>query len=512
MSSTFSILSATSTALVPERADPLPSRPVGTELAMQQADLPAGSSTIVEIGSQPVEALTYPGVLPAVQQVWVGGAAEDAVSKRIASNFAAGDGSHRLRGLGSTLLEDYKGEAGNYRQALLSFSGVPGTAAVEHARQVADIDLQVMPAQKFALTLKTRSGATVELSIASRPDGLGVELKTSQTLSVNELQAVKDLADGFEAAVRGLSEQPPRIAIDALSRFDSSAIVSLDLRASFNAEGGEPLSLDFSATAAGRSLSIETQTGTLDLSVDLGNAQIRGDAAQREKAIGNYLAQVDSAARRGNGDKALVELFKNAFSEIHAYYPDDSTSVARRPLRDYERAALSGLADFKAGIKVTPVSSNPMRPGEIDYFNYLTSQESTLSIGDRTKLTQLQEVTLDAAFHKGLKSDKAPVLTADPRSQNYRYFQVSDRISSKITLEHDEFGPTRAELQQSAEKFTGIRTYERGKLVKEERLPDQYSMVIDLLDTIRNLSLDPGERQRQLAALNDRILLKHESA
>lgn len=478
---------------------------------MPQADWPAGSSAIVDIALQPAQALTYPAVLPTVQQVWVAGAAEDAVSKRIARNFAAEDSSRRLRGLGAALLEDYKGEAGSYRQALLSFSGVPGTAAAEHARQVADIDLQVMPTQKFALTLKTRSGATIELTIASRPHGLGVEMKTTQALSENELQAVKDLADGFEAAVRGLSEQPPRIAIDALSRFDSSAIVSLDLRASFNEEDGEPLSLAFSATAAGRSLNIETQTGALDLSVDLGNPQIRGDAAQREKAIGNYFAQVDSAARRGNGDKVLLELFKNAFSEIHAYYPDDSASVAARPLRDYERAALSGLADFKAGIKVTPVASNPMRPGEVDYFNYLTLQESTLSIGERSKLTQLQEVTLDAAFHKGLKSDKAPVLTADPRSQNYRYFQVNDRISSKVTLEHDALGPTRADLAQSAEKLTGIRTYEHGKLVKEERIPDQNSMVIDLLDTIRNLSLEPGERQRQLAAFNDRILLRHTS-
>lgn len=512
MSSTFSIISPSSTALVPESAGRVPSRTVGGAPATMQADLPAGRSTIVEIGSQPAAALTYPAALPTVQQVWTAGAAEDAVSKQIAGNFAVGDSARRLRGLGAALLEDYKGEAGTYRQALLSFSGVPGTAAAEQVRQVADIELQVMPAQKFALTLKTRSGATVELGIASRPDGLGVEIKTSQALSGNELKAVRDLADGFEAAVRGLTEQPPRIAIDALSRFDSSAIASLDLRASFNEEGGESLSLAFAATAAGRSLSVETQTGALDLSVDLANAQIRGDSAQREKAVGNYLAQVDSAARRGNGDKALVDLFKNAFSELHAFYPDDMASLARRPLRDYEKAALSGLADFKAGIKVSPVSSNPMRPGEVDYFNYLTLQESTLTGGDRSRLTQLQEVTLDAAFHKGLKSDKAPILTADPRSQNYRYFQVNDRISSKLTLEHDELGPTRADLEQSAEKFTGIQTYERGKLVKEERIPDQYSVVIDLLDTLRNLSLDPGERQRQLGALNDRVLLKHDSA
>jgi hypothetical protein len=508
MSSTFNILSATTTPLTPDSASRSALKQGAAATGVTGGAVLAETSAIVELGNQPPEALTYAATLPRVQQIWTAGASDDAVSKQIATNFAATDASHRLRGLGAALLEGYKGEAGNYRQALLSFTGVPGSAAAEQAQQVADIELQVAATQKFSLSVKTQSGAMVELSIASRADGLGVELKTSQALTGNELKAVQDLADGFEAAVKGLTEVPPRIAIDALSRFDSSAIASLDLRASFSKEGGEPLSLSFSATAAGRTLSVETATGALDLSVDLANPQLRGDQAQRTKAIGNYLTQVDVAAKRGNGDKALVELFKNAFSEIHAYYPDDETTVARRPLRDYEAAALSGLADFKAGLKVTAVASNPMRPGEVDYFNYLATQESTLTTGERTKLTQLRETVLDAAFHKGLKSDKAPILTADPRSQNYRYFQVNDRMSSKVTIEHDELAPVRAEQAQSSSKFTGIQTYERGKLIKEEKLPEQHAFVLDLLETIKNLSLDPAERQRQLAALNDRVLLQ----
>jgi hypothetical protein len=506
MSSTSRIVSPTNELLTPDSVSSLNPR-AGASIRADGEPL-AGSSAIVAIGTQPTEALTYAVPLPSVQQVWTAGTNDDAVSKLIANNSTATDVARRLRGLGAALLEGYKGEAGNYRQALLSFSGVAGSAAAEQAQQVADIELQLVPVQKFALTLKTQSGATVELSIASRPDGLGVELKTSQTLSSHELKAVQDLADGFEATVKGLTEVPPRIAIDALSRFDSSAIASLDLRARFSKEGGEPFGLALSATAAGRTLNVETPAGALNLSVDLANPQIRGDQAQRNKALGNYLAQVDVAAKRGNGDKALVDLFKNAFSEIHAYYPDDGNAVARLPLRDYEKAALSGLADFKADIRATAIASNPVRPGEVDYFNYQTSQESTLAMGARTRLTQAQEAVLEAAFHQGLKSDKAPVLTADPRSQNYRYVQVNDRISSKVTIEHDELGPVSAGLEKSASTLTGIQTYERGKLLKEERTPDQHSAVIDLLNTFKSLSLDPAERKRQLVSLNDQALLK----
>jgi hypothetical protein len=505
MTSIFNIVSATPVAPALDSA----SRPV----SLVQGDVAkdgalAAESAVVDIGKQPLEALTYTAPAPVVQQVWTAGTGDDAVSKRIAENYATTDVSRRLSGLGSALLDGYTGEAGAYRQALLSFAGQPGSKAAEQARQAAEIELQVAPTQKLALTLKTRSGATVELSLASSISGLGVEMKTSQTLTDKELKAVKALADGFETALKSLAEQPPRIAIDELTRFDSSAIASLDLSASFSKEIGDPLSLTFSATAAGRKLSVETAGGVLDLSVDLANSEIRGDNAQRAKAMSNYLAQVDVAAKRGNGDKALVELFKNAFSEMHAYYPDDPTAVSRRPLRDYEAAALSGLTDFKASIKSTVVASNPMRVAEVDYFNYKTSQESTIETGARTRLTQSQETSLDAAFHKGLKSDKAPLLTLDPKSQNYRYIEVNDRISSKVTIEHDEFGPVRAEHEQSVSKVMGIQTYERGKLVKQEQIPEQNSFIIDLLDTIKSLSLDPNERQKQLEALNDRILLR----
>lgn len=508
MSSISHFSSATSAALALERTARALPREVGDATPSPQGSSPAGTSAIVEIGAETLEALTYSAVLPKVQQAWTGGTSGDAVSKRIANNFAASDSTRRLYGLGSALLDAYTGEAGAYRQALLSFSAVPDSAAADQAREVAEIELQVAPAQWFSLVLKTQSGATVELSIASRAGGLGVELKTSQMLSGKELKAVKDLAEGFEAAVKGLTEQPPRIAINALSRFDSSAIASLDLKASFSKETGAPLSLEFSATAAGRSLRVETPTGVLDLSVDLANAQIRGDAAQREKAMSHYLSQVDAAARRGSGDQALVELFKNAFSEVHAYYPADDSVVAQRPLRDYERAALSGLADFSADIKETARASNPMRPGEVDYFNYRSRQESALSSGERSRLVQLQEATLDAAFHKGLKSDKEPLLTTDPDSQNYRYFQVNDRVSNKVTIAHDEFGPVLAELEQSAEKLTGIRTYERGKLGKEEQLPEKNALLVDLLESIKSLSLDPTGRERQLQVLNDGVLLR----
>lgn len=462
----------------------------------------------MELGAQAGEALTYTAAAPPVQQAWTAGAGDDAVSKRIAENFSATDVSRRLIGLGAALLDGYTGEAGDYRQALLSFVGQPGSKAAEQARQAAEIELQVAPTQKLAMTLKTKSGATVELSLSSSISGLGVELKTSQALTDKELKAVKALAAGFETALKGLTEKPPRIAIEDLTRFDSSAIASLDLSASFSKEIGDPLSLTFSATAAGRKLSVETAGGVLDLSVDLANSEIRGDSAQRAKAMSHYLAQVDVAAKRGNGDKVLVDLFKNAFSEMHAYYPDDPTAVSRRPLRDYEKAALSGLSDFKASIKSTVVASNPMRVAEVDYFNYKTSQESTVETGDRIRLTQSQETTLDAAFHKGLRSDKAPLLTLDPKSQNYRYIQVNDRISHKVTIEHDEFGPVRAEQEQSVSKFMGIKTYEHGKLIKQEKIPEQSSFIIDLLDTIKNLSLDPAERKQQLEALNDRMLLK----
>ncbi len=429
----------------------------------------------------------------------------------IASTTTAG----RFNGLASGLIERLHTTGANVKQGYISTSLDAGadSKAVAEAGQVSLNDLRDRPDQSVGLNVKLASGHNVSLSIKSNANGLSVEASSDAELSEADSKALDKLAAGLEAAAQSYFTDK-KINLDGLSGFDTSVVSSLEL----NIKAGDR-QLDFKINDSHHQLKLTSPTGVIDIDVKHDNAGLKGNAAQRNNAIQQFLGQIDSAAKRGNADEALISQYKDAFSVMQKINTSDDDNavgglVPAKTPAFWDKSAsslLTGLADFDAKITGATTTPNPLRLQESDYFNFQTSQKTTqeghLSNG---KISQNLESSLSAAFHLELKSGRKPTLDESKNSQNYRYFKVDDRESSKLDLGFEKNQLNSARLEKSHDRNLSISSYELGKLVDTKNQPDKQTTVIDFANisgSNNTVSEQALQRQRIITALSGKIFL-----
>ncbi|WP_155442126.1 hypothetical protein [Pseudoduganella ginsengisoli] len=379
---------------------------------------------------------------------------------------------------------------------------------------------------KFTLDIVTRSGVKVDLTLASQDDGMLYQISADAELSDSERTALARLADGFQAAIDGMAAADPQIRIGALAQFDSKALQAVDFHADVKQPAGTQ-SLDFHADGKQRKVSIGGPAGNADVSVDTSKLASLGTKEQQTKAIGNYLKQFDQAAERGHGDKKLMAMFKDAFSDMNrtaVREEERSTGLtlpAQWPLADEDHAALTGLADFSASITQAPKWNNPLRSAEKESFSYAVSQATSIDgprVDDRT-VTQTQQAHLTAQFHTAVKKGGDVKLDVTPQSQTYEYHQIDDAADSNVELGYKDGHLFKARLSQTASRSERIQTYLMGKLQSDKTIPGQHALVRDLLASLSPYhggdqhhaddthEVREGRRQQALSALQERMLL-----
>lgn len=461
-----------------------PEEPSPVALAQTTVVSVARPSSVVSLGNVVSDTLsdTYSrrGQLPGQETVraWESDS-QDALSKALNTNFNSPSTVNRLSGLGAGLVAQFvKGGGAGVSQSVLYASADkaanPGEIKIDQGLLHSKADNLV------SLSIKTASGKTVTFSLSSQTDGLGVQASVDGgDLSDEELKAVGKLGSAFQAAVDGLTATPPKLDLGNLTQFDSKLLASVDLSAKLKSLDGQDLSLAFHADSQSRTTRMSGPLGELNLAVDLKNTAILGSAKQQAKALQSYLAQFDQAQARGSAKADLMAMFKDAFSAMNSNYPQ-GVSLTRNPT---DQGLLTGLADFKASIKQAGESTNPMRPSEVDSFAYEVSQKTR--VGGKSELdrsiTQDQQSSLSASFHKSLTGGKAPALDSSVESQNYLYVQVQDKASSSANLSYKDGVLTNASVAQSASQNTHTQKYVMGKLVEDTTVPKQASVQRDYL-------------------------------
>lgn len=421
----------------------------------------------------------------------------------------------RFNGLATGLVGRLRISGTEVKQAYIATSVEAGASskAVAEAGEVSLNDLRDRPDQSLGLKVKLASGHTVALSVKSNTNGLSVEASSDTELSETDSKALEKLAAGLEAAAQSYFADQ-RINLNALSGFDTSVVSSLEL----NIKTGDR-QLDFKIDQSHHQLKLTSPGGVVDIDVSHDNPGLRGDATQRNKAIQQFLEQVDNAAKRGNADEGLVAQYKEAFSAVQKINTndDDSTAGYLLPVKTpafWDNSAgslLTGLADFNAKITGVTTTPNPLRLQESDYFNFQTSQETTQE-GHLTsgKISQKLESSLSAAFHLELKSGRKPVLGEDKNSQNYRYIKVDDHESSKLDLGFEKNQLNSARLEKSHDRNLSVSRYELGKLLDTKNFPDKQTIVTDLTQSAGRddtASEQAQRRQHIIAALSGKIFL-----
>lgn len=450
----------------------------------------------------------------------------DQITAVIGRNYASQTAAGRFRGLGAALLERFKGDGADVSQAAQQLPAGAPLAGYGALFATQPSTLHGSGDSQVSLSITTRSGAQVKLTLDSRDDGLAVDMKTSAPLSEEERGALAGLSSAFQDAIDGMTQEPPRLKLGGLMQFDRTLLTSVDLHAAVKSstEPDRTQTLDFHADGAQRKVSFGGPSGTAQVSVDVARLSGLGSAEQQAKALASYLKQVDQAAVRGRGDGELVAMFKDAFTSMNS-----NVGAAKQPavggyqssqltLADEDHAALTGLADFSASITQTAKSVNPLRSGELDRFAYQLSQST--SVGGRSQsersISQQQKSELSAGFHAANKPGAQLRLDLTQESQNYDYYQIEDKASSAVELGYRDGMLTRATLNQEASQSTRLMRYELGRLISDKTTPGKQSLQRDLVAALapdlkgerRKTAEEVYQHKQALAEVNQLVFLK----
>lgn len=399
------------------------------------------------------------------------------------------------------------------------------TQAVTAAPVYSLASLPTVPSQaesQGTLNVKTASGALVELSKAK--DGSGIQITVKQgNLSEAERSALEKLSDGFNKAMEGLTDQPPRLDLSGLTKFNTAVLKSVDLSA--KVEGDNALTLTFHADSTTRSVNATGKLGTVDISVDISKRAMLGNENQQQRALSQYLKQFDRAQRRGEGDSTLMAMFKDAFTALNSNVSHSATTAANSwqqtnviQLTRSDKNMLTGLADFTASVTQMPASINQMRMSESSTFSYQVSQSTTISgTSDLNRtILQQQQAHLTASYRKPLVAGFPVNLTTDKTSQNYFFMQIDDQAESTTNVLYRKGVLASATLDQSASSATRVQKYVKGERMSDTTTPVQKSTSTDLHEKLRSaweeedprVSFADYLRQHTLPDFGEEVLLK----
>lgn len=511
--------------LPPVAVKPVANLPVVTGLAEPEATLSA-PALVVSLGQATTEVATQTyssrGLLSVVESslAWERDA-NDKVTSQMAANFSSRVTSSRFQGLGSSLLQQFATDGNAISQSVLKSAN---GGQLDAAQLLSDQNSLHNKADNFiSFSIRTASGKSIVLTLSSQLDGLGVTAQADGPLTDDELAAIGKLSDGFQAAIDGLTAQPPRLDLSKLTQFDTSVLSSVDLNAKLKIDDKD-LTLAFHADSKGRTVSMSGPSGDLQLSVDMQNSKILGNAAQQARALSNYLEQIDQAQGRGKGDKQLMALFKDAFTTLNSNYPQGASATdvdAAEPLTlgKADKALLTGLADFKASVTQKTQASNVMRPDELDTFAYKLSQTTHVKGAglQNRSVDQNQQSQLNASYHKSLTAGMDLVLTGEKESQNYYYVTVEDKADSHANISYEDGKLVNASLTQSASQNTRTQKYVLAMLEETTVTPYQVSKERSYLALLQaaakeskksSTGVESFSTRRALDAMHEKVLLQ----
>jgi len=463
-------------------------------------------STVVSLGQQitDVDTQTYTakGAIREVQSqyVWEQDGL-DKLSMYMASAVQSYSTGARFQGLGAALLEQLAASGGQrISQSGLAVSD--GTAADPLLVSMQQASLREHATNTVTLNLTSASGATVTLGLYSSAAGLAVDADVQGgELTSDELKGLAALAEGFQSALNGLTQTPPRLQLGALVKLDPSLFTGLQLNAKLDTVSGEQQTFDLQLDEHSRSLKLQGPSGEVKMNLDTQGGALLGSQSQRQAAVANYLTQFDAAQKRGNGDAQLMALFKDAFSQLNSVDDASPRPATHDTVQNkVSRTLLSGLADFDASISQTEQTINPRRPEEVDHFDYVASQSTTRK-GSSANLSvqQDQQASLKAAWHESLNPQVDLVLTRESESQNYRYHEVKDQSRSTTRLGYSDNSLVEASATQEASQQERVRTYQKAELKSDETQRASAAQSRDLLSMLDAL-LEQDRAARRIGA------------
>lgn len=478
--------------------------------APAQAD-PARAPTRVTLGSGAANDVVYAKPSAAAfqpQRAWASSARDDISSlmARNSANTGAVPLAERWRGLGGALLAQLADSPTSYKQTLADYvepaADAAGAAATEAAADPEALRQQALSgvatqAATVELKVQTRSGQTLELSIAVNDGSLGgtrglqVQLKSSGPLDSAEKAALAHLSEGLDRALEGLGQGAPQLDLAQLMSVDKQVFTSLDLKVEDprglgpNAAPGALGSFSLQLGPETKNLSMKGANGEMSIRVDAASPLGQGSAAQRRSAVDKMLQQIDAAAERGHADAQLVARFKDGFKQLQAppadaakpgvEAPDAARPAPSSPLKAEVDSLRSGLADFEASF--SGATSKKNRYGglkEQGHAEYTASQHTSSkpnSAGGGDAITETRSEKLRADYLR------TRTLMLDPGSGNYDSTQIQDEKTVTTLIETAKNQVARALRKTDEHKRLSFDVLENHRVTAHHEAPQDRSYV-----------------------------------
>ncbi|KAB0583370.1 hypothetical protein [Comamonas kerstersii] len=434
-------------------------------------------STIVSMDTRAASDVTYSKLASYSQnrQAW-SNPVQDDISSIMALNSARRrpDGlAAQWRGLGGAVLSQFASNGTAYRQTLVNYdASAMGTGSAKELDEAA-LESFSSTVAKASLKVQTRSGTTVELTLAVDRggvlgrNGLQVEIKASGSLSSAEKRALSELAQGLDKALEGLGQpDKPRMDIAGLASFDRSVLQSVDLSIKNPGEGELLSSFDLHLGSDRNAITYSGALGKVDVGVDVQMLVGKTSDQQRLSSITELLRQVDAAAQRSHADSRLVTLFKDAFNQLHTATGATGTLSRHNPTPGAIDPMLSGLADFTASFSGTFERTGRFGAVvETGSATYQFSQKTTLLPGAHANTWTLQQKQSESLVAQYVKSRGDVML--DMSSGNYDVFNVNDSTENVTTVTmvegrvSDAQRSTEQNLLQTMKKLVNFKVEEK---------------------------------------------------
>lgn len=398
-----------------------------TQAAKVSAILPAASAASAKVifGSQSTEIAEIYSLSPQKRVTTPAGMNSTQIQSLMHGVMTSGP-SIGFNGLGSVLLSQLQDNPGDLTQVLTTAQ--VGESAVKAGQESA-----------VALTITTQTGVTVSLSLTRQADGMAVEIKTSGTLSNDESEAIAGLGEAFQKALNGLAQQPPKMDLSGLTKFDGSILKAVDLKTDIRSGDTKLQSLNFRADDVERWVAYQDRDVTLKMTSDRSQNANGVNAFQQQLTLNAYDKQFDKARSDGQGNKAQMDMLKSVFralNESSASEQSEATTAASTAIRLGSDGAsrLSGLNDFSLSLSETEQTINPYRYEEKKSFSYQASQttENNRQAEGSGAVKQTTHAHLSASWYKPIDASTPLSLNMKKSSQNYYYHQL-EQDSLKTT-------------------------------------------------------------------------------
>jgi hypothetical protein len=456
-----------------------------------------GASVILNIGKLELESAptTYENLLRFTPSpvVAISQGGDTGIARLLTQRLGEGAIFGKIKGIAGELLQRISQGLQNQTQ----------TASIQDATPVGAVqstDAGRVSASRnrteLNLTIKSQSGAQVQLLVTEKDRSLAISTDVKGDLTAEEQKAIAALAKGVEKALAAFADGGSDVDIQSLVAADPKVLTYIDLhieKKMASVTSGELVSsFSFKANAQERRYQLTTPEQSIDVRVKSNPLTFSATTEQREKAIARYIAQLDRAADRSHESVARFGSLASVFSSLQRTTPTNASSVGgaltRHAVDDNDNAVLSGLADFEVQFRTARQSPNPLKPQETDGIQFDTKQSTSATVTPSSRtIRQSQEAHLIASYHLTLDGKAAPKLDATKASQNYSYTRIEDHASSEISIAHVPNQQTQVEVAKSASQSTHVQRFEAGKLVKDLLTPLQRSVRLSLSDQFSKL-------------------------